>query len=372
MARKPVIVVVDIDDDISQVLGRNLIRGREEVEKAALAFGVERPEDADVNAILAGLQLYRRFREQGLDPEIIVVGGHPVDNLEAQRRIKESVRRVVEDIGEPVEFYIVSDGEDELMVAELLHDLGEIGGFRRVVVEQHLGIEGSYVLVLRYLRKALNDPRYSKYVVGIPGFGLVLIAVLSLSNLASLAFKLFLLLLGLAMVVRGFNLEGPLESQLSRLAASIRENPHFNAVGILLLILFLATGAYTAYTVYREAGVTPRSLGLIMKDVSPLIGAGLLSYLLITRVFYKMSYGNLGIVREVEAMIVTIFLTVAFYNLGVSLAELPEGAEAVPLTVFIRSGFIQYVIIGTGLAVLVEILRRGASGQASGQSSSSA
>ena len=372
MARKPVIVVVDIDDDISQVLGRNLVRGLEEVRRAALEFGIERPEDADVNSILAGLQLYKRLKEQGQDPEIIVVGGHPVDNLEAQRRIKEAVRKVVEDIGEPVEFYIVSDGEDELMVAELLHDLGEIAGFKRVVVEQHLGIEGSYVLVLRYLRKALNDPRYSRYVVGIPGFGLVLIAVLSLSNLASLALKLFLLILGLAMVVRGFNLEEPLERQLSKMAESIRENPHFNAVGILLLLLFLATGVYTGYGVYREMGLTPRSLGILMKDTSPLIGAGIVSYLLITRIFYKMSYGNLGIVREIEAMIVTVFLTIAFYNLGVYLSSLPEGLETVPLSVFIRSGFIQYVIIGTGLAVLVEILRRGASGQANGQSSSSA
>jgi len=368
--RKPVVVVVDIDDDLSQVLGRSLVRGEREVAEAVLEYGLKRPEDADVNAMLAGLSLYREMRERGLDPEIIVVGGHPYDNLEAQRNIKRRVREVVEDIGKPVEFYIVSDGEDEFIVAELLHDLGEIGGFKRVVVEQHLGIEGGYILILRYLRKAVNDPRYSRYLVGVPGIGLLLLALTAIMDVASIALELLALLLGAAMIVHGFRLEPYIEAWARRLAESVRENPYFTTAGIMVLVLFTAAGIYSAYEAYSTAGLSPRALGSVMKTSIPLVGAGVASYLLISRIFHKASTGDLSIVREVEAMVVTVFVTIAFYNLGSYLEGVQEG-EAIPLTAFLQSGFIQYVIIGTGLAAIIEILWRSARRQASGRSSSS-
>jgi len=368
--RKPVVVVVDIDDDLSQVLGRSLVRGEREVAEAVLEYGLKRPEDADVNAMLAGLSLYREMRERGLDPEIVVVGGHPYDNLEAQRNIKRRVREVVEDIGKPVEFYIVSDGEDEFVVAELLHDLGEIGGFKRVVVEQHLGIEGGYILILRYLRKAVNDPRYSRYLVGVPGIGLLLLALTAMMDVASIALELLALLLGAAMIVHGFRLEPYIEAWARRLAESVRENPYFTTAGIMVLVLFTAAGIYSAYEAYSAAGLSPRALGSVMKTSVPLIGAGVASYLLISRIFHKASTGDLSIVREVEAMVVTVFVTIAFYNLGSYLEGVQEG-EAIPLSAFLQSGFIQYVIIGTGLAAIIEILWRSARRQASGRSSSS-
>ncbi len=370
MDRKPLIVVVDIDDDVSQVLGKRVIRGEKNVERAVLEYGLKRPEDADVNAMLAGLSLYKSMRDKGLDPEIVVVGGHPVDSIEAQRNIKESLRRVVEDIGKPVEFYIVSDGEDEFVVSELLHDLGEIGGFRRVVVEQHLGIEGSYILILRYLRKAVNDPRYSKYLVGVPGFGILLLGLMAALDVASKAVEILATLLGIVMIIRGFNLEGPLEAELRRLAASIRENPHFGAVGIMMLLLFAAAGGYAAYEAYKAHGASTVALAQAMKNSTPLLGAGIVSYLLITRIFHKASRGDLSIIRELEAMIVTVFVAAAFYNLGDFVLAASQGGEAaIPLSAFFQSGFVQYVIMGTGLAALLELFRRG---RASGRSSSSA
>ena len=365
MDRKPLILVVDIDDDIGQVLGENIIVGAKNVEKAVLEYGRRRPEDADVNAMLAGLNLYEEFKRRGLDPEIAVVGGHPVDNLEAQRNIKSRVKRLVEKISRPVEFYIVSDGEDELMVAEVLHDLGSIGGFRRVVVEQHLGIEGSYLLILKYIKKAVNDQRYARYVVGLPGAGLLLIALTALFNMASVAIELVALLLGLAMIVRGFGLEESLEASLRRLAEGIRENPHFTAAGIIMFLLFTAAGVYSAYETIVAAGVSVASLASILRSTVPLLGAGIVSYLVITRIFYKASYGNLSIMREIEAIVVVIFFSAAFYNLGVYLGSIAESSKTIPLSAFIESGFVQYVIIGTGVAALLELIRRGASGRSS-------
>ncbi len=359
-ARKPLVVVVDIDDDVSEVLGRRVIVGYENVKDAVLEYGIRRPEDADVNAMFAGLQLYNELKEAGMDPEIAVVGGHPVDSLEAQRNIKEAVKGIVEDLGTPVEFYIVSDGEEEFIVSELLRDLGEIAGFRRVIVEQHLGIEGSYLLVLRYIRKAIDDPRYARYMVGLPGIGLLIIALMALFNMAYIAVELFGVLLGLAMIIRGFNLEEPLENQIRRLIAEIKETPHFNVVGLMMVAIFTITGLYASYQVYKEAGFQVELLVELFKTSIPLIGAGMISYILIAKVFYKASRGELEILRDVAAIIVIAAVSAGFYNLGVHISEVMGSGpiEEFPVTSFIESGFIQYVIIGTGIAALLELLRR--------------
>ncbi|MEM4512824.1 MAG: DUF373 family protein, partial [Acidilobaceae archaeon] len=155
MPRRPLVVVVDIDDDIFEVTGSSVIAGSENVLSAALAYARARPEDADLNAIFYGLSLYWRFRERKLDPEIAIVGGHRSDEVEAQLRLKERVKKLVEELGGNVELYIVGDGLDEVMIGEILSDIAPIAVSKRIVVEQHPGIETSYVLLSRYIRKAV-------------------------------------------------------------------------------------------------------------------------------------------------------------------------------------------------------------------------
>jgi len=359
--RKPLIVVVDIDNDVENVLGRRVIVGYEKVRRAALEYGEKRPEDADLNAMFAGLELYNRFRSEGRDPEIVVVGGHEIDSLEAQRRIKESIREVVSRIGEPVEFYIVSDGEDEMAVAEVLHDLGEIGGFRRVVVEQHLGIEGNYLLLFKYLKKAVQDPKYARYFVGVPGIALFLIALLAILDIAYLALEVLAVIIGMMMFIRGFNLEEPLENWIRNIIAGIKESPHFNIAGILTLLVFVSAGLYAGYTVYTEAReFSTLVIGEIMRTTIPLVGAGIVSYVLISRLFSKASKGDIDLLRDVEIMIVVAAVSLGFFNLGtyIKVHFAGETPAAIPLTAFTESGFIQYVIIGTGLAALIEVIRR--------------
>ncbi|MEB3806382.1 MAG: DUF373 family protein [Desulfurococcales archaeon] len=355
--RKPLILVIDIDDDIGEILGKKVIIGYDNVKEAVIEYGGKRPEDADVNAMLAGLKLYRELEERGYNPEIAVLGGHRVDSLEAQRNIKQEVARLVNSINEPVEFYIVSDGEDEFIISQLLHEYGSIAGFYRVIVEQHLGIEGGYLLILRYLKKAVEDPRYSRYLVGIPGIGLLVIGLTALFNVAYLALELLVLVVGFAMIIRGFNLEKPLEDRISGLLQAIWERPYFYAVGLLMFLLFLLTSLYTMYQAVEKYGYTIKATIEISKTSIPILSAGVISYLLISRVFTKASLGNLNLFHEAAGMVVTVAIALAFYNMGLYMENVPSNEE-IALHSFVDSGFIQYVIIGTGVAALIELVRR--------------
>lgn len=357
--RPRVVLVIDIDADIERVLGTGQIAGEESVEKAILEYGVREPEDPDLNAMMAGLQVYRRLSSEGKPTYILVVAGHPTNRLEAHRRIKKAVAEFLESIGaKEAEFYIVSDGEDELIIGELLRDYGSIAGFKRVVVEQHLGIEGSYMLLIKYLKKAAIDARFSKYVLGVPGIALASMALLSLLGLADIAIKVLLLIIGIGMVVRGFNLEEPLERTLKSILVSMREVPHLNIAGLITLILFTASGLAAAY--YSTKGGS--GVVGVFKYTMPLISAGALSYIIISRIFYRASLGDLNIWRDVAGALVAIGLAIAFYNLGDFLDEVGgfAGSEAgrTLSNALIESGFMQYTIAFTGVAAIIEMMAR--------------
>ncbi|MCE4609072.1 MAG: DUF373 family protein [Desulfurococcales archaeon] len=353
---KPVIVVVDIDDDLGEVLGRSLVKGYEEVKSAVLEYGMKRPTDPDVNALLAGLNLYDKLRSEGRDPEIIAVGGHRIDFLEAQKNIKRLVEGAIKDIEGKPEFYIVSDGEDEFVISQLLQEYGRIGGFERVVVEQDLGIEGRYLLILKYIKKAMFDPRFSRYLLGIPGLAVTVFALLSIAGLASLALKVSALVIGLAMAIRGFNLEESLEAAISSFLLSIKERSYLQITGLIILFLALFVASYTGYVAIKETESLTIKVARIFQTSIPLLGAGIASYIFISKIFYKLTYEEQGILKDVSALIVVIAMSAAFYNLGIYIDKVNPAVFTVSL--FVESGFIQFIIAGTGIAAIIEMIRR--------------
>ena len=377
----PVVVVVDIDDDIGEVLGRSLLVGEHEIEKAVLEYGKKRPSDPDVNAMLAGLSIAERLKAEYGDSLIIAVGGHPLDYLEAQKNIKRRVESAVSELDGVPEFYIVSDGEDEFVISQVLRDIGRIGGFERVIVEQDLGIEGRYLLILKYIKKAMFEPRFSRYILGIPGIALAIFALISLIGLAGLALKATALVIGLAMIVRGFNLEDQLEASLKGLthriayaASGLRDKPYLRLTGLLILLLSLAVSIYTGYEYSRMANTSGTvRLARILQTSIPVLAVGGAFYILVDRILYRLVSEEedvwYHIMGDTAALIVTIFLAVAFYTLGSYMLRVEP--KVIGLNVFLESGFLQFTIAGVGLAAIIETIRH-VKFKANGQNSSPA
>ena len=358
--RRPLVLIVDIDDDISDITGEHVILGEENVKSVIMRYGVERPEDADVNAMLAGLQVYKKLRDEGKRPEIAIVGGHRLDFVEAQRLIRERVKEIVDKMGEPVELLLISDGEDELYISEVLRDIAPIAGFKRVVVEQHLGIEGSYILIFRYLRKAAIDPRFSKYFLGLPGAALLLMSLLSLLNLLDLAVKVLLLLVGGAMIIRGFNLEEPLSRSLRDVTSYIRRIQPLTIASMTILVLFSAATLFSIGDVLIEDQPWIVKFSRIFKYSVPLMSVGLISYIVITRILYKVVEGDLRLWREAAMITVLAGVAFAFFNLGSYIEATNIGSYTASLIAesLIESGFASYILISSSIAAISELIGR--------------
>ena len=363
-ARRPLIVVIDEDDDIGATLGRSVVKGYQEVLEAATEFAVRRPEDADSNAIFVGLKMYRELKGEGLDPEILVVGGHPTDSLRAQDLIKRRVLEAIRDDSSSYELYIVSDGMDELLMAEVLRDVGPIAGVRRVVVEQSLGVEGSYILLARYVRKALNDPRYSRYFLGVPGALLLVFGIITMLGYLYLALKAIAALLGLFLVIKGFNLEDRTLDALKRAAAEVRESGPFQLAGLGFLALTVALSGYYFYALATSP--TPLNVKVGQSISYPLTAVivGVMVYIVIGSVLNKMARRRFDLWREAELLVVLLSLVVGLYSIGRAIAATPLPSSLSGVTasyiysILIGSGFLSYVVVGAALASILEIYRR--------------
>jgi len=290
--QKPIVLVVDLDDDLSEAGIKAPIIGFDRVKEAAMEFAIYKPEDADSNALFSGLNLYLRLVDEGEEPEIVVVAGHKTDLLEAQRRIREQLSEVLGYLGvEKAVFYIVTDSEYDLMVVEAIRDLGSVGGIKRVLVEQHLGIEGGYLLMLRYLKKALVDPRFSRYTLGIPGVIISVGAALSLMGYGALAIKLSGVILGLFMIVRGFNLE----TRIAVALESLYTQPNLILLSYVILGIFTLASSAAAYYAFANATTLVEGLAETLRNSVPLLVVGGIVYTVVGRILYKLAEGNLGI-----------------------------------------------------------------------------
>ncbi len=353
--RRPLIVVIDIDDDLSEVGIKSPLIGFEEVLDAAVRFALARPEDSDANALFDGLNLYKKFQVEGRDPEIVVLTGHKTDLLEAQRKIRANLEDLLKRVEGPFELYLVMDSEYDLMVVESIRDLAPIAGIKRVLVEQHLGIEASYMLLARYLKKAFFDPRFSKYTLGIPGALLALGTALSLAGYGSIALKVLGFFLGLVMIVRGFDLE----KYINDLFKALFTQHGLVLVSYTLLGIFLIASTVAVYYAFSGASSVLEGLAMTLKTSIPILMAGVVMYIIIGKALYKLIQGSLDLWNEIAEVIMAIFTALAFYQLGNSLMS--WGPSQIPIKVvdaLLLSGFIQLLLIGISIAVLIEVLKR--------------
>ncbi len=350
--QRVLVIIVDLDDDLSTVGIRTPIIGYENVLEAAIQFATARPEDSDVNTIFAGLHVYRQLRSEGADAEVVLLAGHPTDLLAGQRRVSEQLSRILQDFGRPAGAILVSDSEYDMLIAEVIRSHLPLLGIKRVVVEQHLGIEASYMLVARYLKKAVTDPRFAKYTIGIPGVLLATAGLLSIFGLGGLVFKSVIALLGLAMVVHGFNLEPVIKREI----AWFSSRPGLVMAGYVIMLMFTAASAVVAYYSISQTQSLIEGMANFFRYSVMLFSIGAIGYIIIGRILYMTVNGDFEVYGEVAAIILFLFATAAFYRLGESLQYVrgPDLPSALT-SALLESDFLELSIIGASLAGLVEL-----------------
>jgi putative membrane protein len=283
------VLAVDRDDDL-EVKGRvkSPVWGREAVLAAATRLALADPEEADANAMFATVRKFDELREKGVDCEVAVVCGKETGGFEADRKVSKEVDSLLAG-GSYSGIVMVSDGGDDENVLPILQSLRPIVSVERVAVKYSKTVEETYLVLGRYLRMLVFDPRYSKWFLGIPGIMLLLAGILVVFNQAFAAELATLLILGLAFFIRGFNVDRSVASILSqRPAGYIRLFSIFTSA--LVIFVGISTGFNTMFTsapdTYARVAASPSLffeyggllIGYFLKGAIPLVWAGLALY----------------------------------------------------------------------------------------------
>jgi len=364
LSEKLLVLIIDVDNDIGMATKtKTPIAGEENVRRLAFSFAMERPEDSDVNVVFAGLQLYYKLKEEGRDVEIAVIGGDARDYVRASLMINDQVKHLKEKLGVGEAIIVTDSPVDEVMLPVVQSHL-KIAGVKRVIVEQWRGVEVTYTLIARYIKKALTEPRFSRTFLGVPGAILLLVGLLKLTGYLDYAVAMAGILMGGVMVVRGFGLEDKLYEYWG-------SSPIMFIASLLATVLLIAGVGLIANSI-REHGLSLYGLGDGISAAAPLLGLAAFS-VLVGKSVIKLLSRDIKVWHDIVGMVLAIVFAVSFSRLGEALLSLPEGASSQLLkSVLIESGFVQLMLAGIGLSAVLTLIARALEGRVGGSSSEAA
>lgn len=267
--KRILILCVDRDGDLgTKAEVKTPVVGRKENLDAAVTLALRDPEEPDANAMFEAVRIYDRLKIEAKPEEIFeiaTISGSEFGGVGADRKI-------VAELGELMgsspasEVILVVDGYSDEAVLPLIQSRVPVTSVSRIVVKHSESIEETAALFSRYLKMIVEIPRYSRFILGLPGLLFLILGILSIFNLLSIFWVVFVFVVSSFMVVKGFGADKaakgfykwmkeysppPLRVQISSFSA---------VAGFLLIVL----GAYLGWTSAASfVGITgaPRDLG---------------------------------------------------------------------------------------------------------------
>jgi putative membrane protein len=204
------VLCVDRDGDIGAKANlKTPIFGREENLNAAVAFALKDPEEPDANAMFEAIRVFDRLKTEGKpheDFQIATISGSEFSDVSADRKLVSELNEVLSNF-RANEVILVTDGYQDELVLPLIESRVPVSSVRRIVIKHSKSIEETAAVFSRYFKMILEDPRYSRPLLGIPGILLIVLVVLSFYNLLALTWLVFLVILGGALLIKGFGVD---------------------------------------------------------------------------------------------------------------------------------------------------------------------
>lgn len=206
---KVLILCVDRDDDVGNKAGvLTPIVGRANNLDAASKMALIDPEESDANAIFGAVNTYDSLcSELNIkDCEIATITGSTKGRITADKKIKQQLITVLEKF-QANNVVLVTDGFSDEQVIPIIQSQVPIMSVKRIVVRHSETIEESWVLLSRYIKKALEDPYYAHWILGAPGLLLLIMAIIWQFVEILNPGVVFLIMIGVLLIIKGFGID---------------------------------------------------------------------------------------------------------------------------------------------------------------------
>ncbi len=206
-SNKLLVICVDRDNDVGEKAGIvTPVIGRDSCIEAAQRLALEDPEDADSNSIFAAIKTYEDLISKGYQSEVIIVAGVASRGVQADEKILEEVKKVLEKFSANGAV-IVSDGEDDESVVPVIQNVLPVISVQRVVMKVSRSVEYSYAVFGKYLKMMAYDTKYSKFFLGVPGILLLIGGIATVIGYTAEITAVLISILGGAFLIRAFDID---------------------------------------------------------------------------------------------------------------------------------------------------------------------
>ncbi len=237
---KLLILCVDRDNDLGEKIDiHGPIIGRSENLKTAMKFGLKDPEDSDFNTIFDAIKTYDELKEQGKDVEIATITGDKNVGIKSDEIISEQLETILlKTKSEKV--VLISDGAEDEHIIPIINSMIPILSVKRVIIKQNEKLEGTYYMIIDFLKQIFTNQKLSKLILGVPAVMLMLYALLGISG-----WRIMLGAIAIYLFIKAFRLEEYIYSILNEMHRALTEGKisfFLYIVAITVILIGIANG----------------------------------------------------------------------------------------------------------------------------------
>ena len=208
--KRILVLCVDRDGDLGAKAGvKTPVVGREENLGAAVSLALNDPEEPDANAIFEAVRVYDRLKTEDKPDEVVEVAtlsGSELGGVSADRKVVSELNDLLGSFSAS-EVILVTDGYSDEAVLPVVQSRVPVSSVRRIVVKHSESIEESAALFGKYIRTVVENPRYSRIALGLPGLLILILAVFAIVGLVQYYVIALVVVLGAFLLIKGFGID---------------------------------------------------------------------------------------------------------------------------------------------------------------------
>ena len=208
--KRILILCVDRDGDLEAKAGiKTPLLGRTANVDAACSLALKDPEEPDANAMFEAVRLNDRLQSEKKPEEtfeVATISGLDRGGVSADRKLAAELDAIMQDFS-ATEVILVTDGYSDEAVLPLVQSRVPVSSVRRIVIKHSESIEETAALFSKYVRLLVDNPRYSRIALGVPGLLFFLLGILAIIGYVNYYLIAIIIIFGGFMLVKGFGVD---------------------------------------------------------------------------------------------------------------------------------------------------------------------
>ena len=204
------ILCVDRDGDLEAKAGiKTPLLGRTANVDAACSLALKDPEEPDANAMFEAVRLNDRLQSEKKPEEtfeVATISGLDRGGVSADRKLAAELDAIMQDYS-ATEVILVTDGYSDEAVLPLVQSRVPVSSVRRIVIKHSESIEETAALFSKYVRLLVDNPRYSRIALGVPGLLFFLLGILAIIGYVNYYLIAIIIIFGGFMLIKGFGVD---------------------------------------------------------------------------------------------------------------------------------------------------------------------